>query len=297
MGGGLVENLRAAGGEAVVFDLNPASVREVEALGAVGAASLADLAGKVPVPRVIWVMVPAGEPVDAVLRDLVPHLAPGDVVIDGGNSFYRDSVRRGEELESRGIHFLDSGTSGGIEGAKSGLCLMVGGKPEAFALAEPLFAAIAQKDGYAHVGPRGAGHFIKMVHNAIEYGQLQAMAEGFELLEEGPYDVDLAQVANLWNHGGVVRSWLMELAARAFEQEPHLTSLSGRVGGGSTGSWAIEEAWKVGVPMPAISASYMARLRSRQDDTFSGKVIAALRWQFGRHETTPTPGKPEAADR
>jgi 6-phosphogluconate dehydrogenase len=283
MGGSLVRNLLRAGGQAVVFDLNSQAVADLTAAGAEGAANLPELAAKLPSPRVIWIMVPAGAPVDKVIDELRPHLAAGDVLIDGGNSNFHDSVRRAKALQEAGIYFLDCGTSGGMEGALNGLCLMVGGEAHAYKLAEPLFAAIAQPGGYAHVGPSGAGHYVKMVHNAIEYGMLQAIGEGFELLEAGPYDVDHAKVADLWTHGSVIRSWLMELAARAFKADAKLEGLSGAVGGGDTGSWAIEEAWKNGVPMPVIATSYMARLRSRQQDTFSGKVVAALRREFGGH--------------
>jgi 6-phosphogluconate dehydrogenase len=287
MGGALVRNLLAAGGKAVVFDVNPANVAEMVAAGATGSASLTELATRLPggAPRVIWMMVPAGDSVDAVIRELKPVLSPGDVLIDGGNSFYRDSLRRAAELEAAGVIYLDCGSSGGMEGALNGMCLMVGGPKEAFDLAEPLFRAIAMQDGYAHVGPSGSGHFVKMVHNAIEYGMLQAIGEGFELLEQGPYDVDQAQVSRLWTRGSVVRGWLMELAARAFECDPHLEAIRGEVGGGSTGSWAIEEAWKAGVPFPTIALSYAMRLRSRQEDTYTGKVVAALRNQFGGHAT------------
>lgn len=284
MGGNFVRNLRKAGGEAVIYDLNREAVTALAAEGAIAAASPAELAAELEAPRVIWIMVPEGKPVDQVLEALDGRLSPGDVVIDGGNSFYRDSARRAEAFEAKGIYYLDCGSSGGMEGARDGLCLMVGGKPEAFALAEPLFQAVAQKDGYARVGPSGSGHFVKMVHNAIEYGMLQAIGEGFELLEAGPYDLDLKQVAGLWNHGSVVRSWLMELAARAFSRDPELEAITGSVGGGSTGSWAIQEAWKLGVPVPAIATAYQMRLRSRQQDTFAGKVVAALRWEFGGHD-------------
>lgn len=287
MGGALVRNLHRAGGRPVVFDLNPQAVQELVSEGAAeGADSLAALAAALPAPKVIWFMVPAGAPVDATIDELKPHLSQGDVLIDGGNSNWRDSVRRAEQLQTLGINYLDSGSSGGMEGALNGLCLMVGGKPEAFALAEPLFKAIAQEGGYAHVGESGSGHFVKMVHNAIEYGMLQAIGEGFELLEAGPYDLDMAKIANLWNHGSVIRGWLMELAARAFAKDPHLEAITGQIGGGSTGSWAVEEAWRFGVPMPAIAMSYSARLRSRQADTFTGKVVSALRWEFGGHAVT-----------
>ncbi len=284
MGGNLVRNLRAAGGEAVVFDLNQAAVRDIAGDGVSPASSPADLARHLTPPRVIWIMVPQGEPVDRVLADLEPELRSGDVIIDGGNSFYRDSMRRAGDLAVKGIDFLDCGSSGGLEGARDGLCLMVGGRPEAFALAEPLFRAVARQEGYAHVGPSGAGHFVKMVHNAIEYGMLEAIGEGFELLESGPFRLDLPQVAHLWNQGSVIRSWLMELAVRAFRHDPRLDNITGSVGGGSTGSWAIREAWEHGVPFTAIASSYMMRLRSRQPDTFAGKVVAALRREFGGHE-------------
>ncbi|MFO7274069.1 MAG: decarboxylating 6-phosphogluconate dehydrogenase [Bacillota bacterium] len=283
MGGALVRNLLRAGHRAVVYDVNPESVQELVKAGATGTAGLAELAAALGRPRVIWMMVPAGDPVDQVIAELTPHLEPGDVLIDGGNSFYRDSIRRAEALQARGIRYLDCGTSGGIEGALHGLCLMVGGDPEAYRLAEPLFAAIAQPGGYGYVGPSGAGHFVKMVHNAIEYGMLEAIGEGFELLAEGPYQLDLAQVARLWTNGSVIRGWLMELTARALERDPRLESITGVIGGGSTGSWAIEEGWKAGVPMPAIAMSYAMRLRSRQPDTFAGKVVAALRHEFGGH--------------
>ncbi|HYF95377.1 MAG TPA: decarboxylating 6-phosphogluconate dehydrogenase [Symbiobacteriaceae bacterium] len=284
MGGALVRNLHKAGGRAVVYDVNPESIAEMEAEGAKGARSLDGLVELLPeAPRVIWMMVPAGDPVDDVIRELKPHLQAGDVLIDGGNSYFRDSLRRAAELEAIGVDFLDCGSSGGLEGALNGLCLMIGGKQEAFALAEPLFKAISQPGGYAHVGPSGAGHYVKMVHNGIEYGILQAIGEGFELLDAAPYDLDLAQVADLWNHGSVVRSWLMELAARAFRNDAHLDGIRGEVGGGSTGNWAVEEAWKVGVPLPVIAMSYAIRLRSRQGDTMSGKVVAALRREFGGH--------------
>ncbi|MGE5673060.1 MAG: phosphogluconate dehydrogenase (NAD(+)-dependent, decarboxylating) [Mycobacterium leprae] len=285
MGGSLVRNLVRAGGRAVVYDMNPSSIKElVDELGVTGANDLPSLAKALPAQRVIWMMVPAGDPVDQVIGALKPHLQPGDVLIDGGNSFFRDSLRRAEELKGIGVQYLDCGSSGGWEGALNGLCLMVGGDADAFAKAEPLFKAIAMPGGYEHVGPNGAGHFVKMVHNAIEYGMLEAIGEGFELLESGPYDLDYHKIAELWNHGSVIRGWLMELMARAFGRDPKLEGLEGNIGGGSTGSWAIEEAWKAGVPFPAIAMSYVMRLRSRQQDTFSGKAIAALRWEFGRHE-------------
>lgn len=284
MGGNFVRNLLRAGHEAVIYDLNQDAVEALAAEGAIPTASPRELAAKLEAPRVIWIMVPSGDPVDQVLAQLDGHLDAGDVVIDGGNSFYRDSVRRARVLEIKGVHYLDCGSSGGMEGARDGLCLMVGGKPEAFALAEPLLRAVARENGYAHVGPSGAGHYVKMVHNAIEYGMLQAIGEGFELLASSPYDVDLRQVAELWSNGSVVRSWLMELAARAFARDPHLNAITGAVGGGSTGLWAVKEALETGVPVPVIASALQMRFLSRQEDSFAGKVVAALRREFGGHE-------------
>lgn len=287
MGSGIVANMVRAGLRAVVYDVNPEAVSRVEGESVESARTLAELAAKLPTPRIIWMMVPAGDPVDEVIQEISPHLGPGDVLIDGGNSNWRDSLLRAAALEEEGIRYLDCGTSGGMEGARDGLCLMVGGDPEAFALAEPFFQAVSAEDGCAYVGASGAGHFVKMVHNGIEYGMLEAIGEGFELLAEGPYDLDLAQIALLWNKGSVIRSWLMELTVRVLQEDPDLDHIKGIVGGGSTGSWTIEEGWRFGVPMPVISAAYMARLRSRQGDPFSGRLVAALRQQFGGHSVVP----------
>ncbi|MGQ9682891.1 MAG: phosphogluconate dehydrogenase (NAD(+)-dependent, decarboxylating) [Anaerolineae bacterium] len=291
MGQNAVRNLLAQGQRVVVYNRTHEKVDLMVREGAVGAQSIAELVSLLSRPRVVWLMVAAGQPVDDTLfasGGLAEHLSPGDVVIDGGNSFYRDSMRRAAQLKELQIHYLDCGSSGGLEGARNGMCLMVGGEPEAFALAEPLFHMLAVEDGYAHVGPSGAGHFVKMVHNGIEYGLLEAIGEGFELLAQGPFDVDLRQVADLWRHGSVVRGWLMDLAARALEKDPRLEAISGIVGGGATGSWAIEEGWKAGAPMTAIALAYALRLRSRQTDSFAGKMVAALRYEFGGHETVPS---------
>ncbi len=297
MGMNAVRNLLAQGQRVVVYNRTHGKVDLMVREGAVGAQSVEELASLLARPRIVWLMVAAGQPVDDMISGpggLAEHLSPGDVIVDGGNSFYRDSMRRAEQLKERHIHYLDCGSSGGLEGARYGMCLMVGGEREAFELAEPLFHLLATEDGYAHVGPSGAGHFVKMVHNGIEYGMLEAIGEGFELLEGGPFGLDLEQVATLWQHGSVVRSWLMELAARAFAKDPRLAAITGEVGGGATGSWAIEEGWKAGVPMTAIATAYAMRLRSRQPDTFAGKVISALRYEFGGHETVPSGAGPEA---
>jgi len=298
MGKNAVRNLLAQGQRVVVYNRTHERVDEMVREGAVGAQSVAELASLLSRPRIVWLMVAAGQPVDDMIfgpAGLSEHLSPGDVLIDGGNCFYRDSMRRAGQLKERRIHYLDCGSSGGLEGARNGMCLMVGGEREAFELAEPLFHLLATEGGYAHVGPSGAGHFVKMVHNGIEYGMLEAIGEGFELLEASPFDVDLQQVAELWQHGSVVRSWLTELAARAFAKDPRLEGITGQVGGGATGSWAIEEGWKAGVPMLAIAAAYALRLRSRQPDSFAGKVVAALRFEFGGHETVPSGQPPQPA--
>ncbi len=287
MGALAVENILAKSLKVAIFDVNQEQVGRLANLGAKGCSNLTELVASLVVPRVIWLMVPAGNPVDEVIfgeSGLSGLLSPGDVIIDGGNSFYRDSVRRAEKLAELGINYLDSGSSGGTEGAKGGLCLMVGGEKEAFVQAEPLLSALADGKGAClYVGPSGAGHFTKMVHNAIEYGMLQAMGEGFELLNQGPYDLDLEKIAHLWTQGSIIRGYLMELAERAFAKDTDLSQIVGEVGGGSTGSWAIEEAWKFGVPFEAIAMSFAARLRSRQEDTFAGKVVASLRNEFGGH--------------
>lgn len=288
MGGLAVENVLSKGIKVAIFDVFQEQVSELAKLGAKGCHSLQELADSLKAPRVIWLMVPAGAPIEEVLfgeNGLSQFLSAGDIIIDGGNSFYQDSVRRSKRLAESGIKYLDSGSSGGTEGAKGGLCLMVGGDQEAFAQVKPLLQALSEGQGACtYVGPSGAGHYTKMVHNAIEYGMLQAIGEGFELLEAAPYNLDLEEIAHLWTKGSIVSGYLMELAERALAKDSDLSQITGKVGGGSTGSWAIEEAWKVGVPFEAIALSYAARLRSRQNDTFAGKVVSALRYEFGGHE-------------
>jgi 6-phosphogluconate dehydrogenase len=249
---------------------------------------VAALVAALPAPHVIWVMVPAGPPTEEVLGQLAAACAPGDVIVDGGNSNYRDSVRRAAELAARGLLLLDCGTSGGVWGLTEGYCLMVGGAKEAFARAEPAMVTLAPPDGVRHLGGPGAGHFAKMVHNAIEYGMMQAYAEGFELLHASDYGYDLAELSNLWMKGSVVRSWLLELAARAFEKDPDLAALKGFVNDSGEGRWTLVESIERAVPMPVLALSLQMRFRSRQEDTFAGKVLAALRNEFGGHAVTKT---------
>jgi len=283
MGAALVARLRRHKHQVVAYDRNPAAVKAARRTGARPADSLGSLMSQLRAPRVVWLMVPAGAPVGAVLRGLESHLAPGDIVIDGGNSRYTDSCERARAFQQAGVHFLDVGTSGGIRGGERGFCLMVGGDPKAFRRAEPLFRALAARDGYAHVGPSGAGHFVKMVHNGIEYGLLQAYGEGLELLAESDFRIDLHQVARLWNRGSVVRSWLLELAEAALARDRRLGRVRGYVEDSGEGRWALEEAVARGVPAPAVALALFARFRSRQKDSFSAKLIAALRREFGGH--------------
>jgi 6-phosphogluconate dehydrogenase len=291
MGGNMTLRLLRAGHEVVGYDRDPEAIERVSEEGkgsaraaAIGASDLAALCAKLTAPRVVWLMVPAGKPVDDTIAALLPHLSKGDVIIDGGNSNFHDTLRRGEELRARGIEFVDCGTSGGIWGLENGYCLMVGGDDAAVSHCEPIFLALAPQDGYAHVGPTGAGHYVKMVHNGIEYGMLQAYAEGYEILHESKhFEVDLRKVAAVWNHGSVVRSWLNELAERAFANDPGLADLRGYVEDSGEGRWTVQEAIDIDVPAPVITLSLLTRLRSRQSESFGAKVIAALRHEFGGH--------------
>jgi 6-phosphogluconate dehydrogenase len=285
MGTNMTERLLEHGHSVVAFDLSDAARAAAKEKGAETAASLDELAGKLEPPRAVWVMVPAGRPTEDTVRLLGGLLAKGDVIVDGGNSHYTDSVRRAKEMNARGLAYLDCGTSGGIWGLKVGYCLMIGGEKAAFERLEPIFKALAPVDGYAHLGPSGAGHFVKMVHNGIEYGLLQAYAEGFELLEvKEEYDLDLAAVARLWNRGSVGRSWLLELAESAFDKSPRLENIKGYVVDSGEGRWTVLEAIDREVPVPAMSEALFARFRSRQAESFGAKVIAALRNEFGGHE-------------
>lgn len=274
MGAAMAERLRLGGHQVTGYDQRP-QVSEVR--------TLSELVGRLAPPRALWLMVPAGQPTEAVIQELAALLAAGDLIVDGGNSNFRDSMRRAGELERRGLLFLDVGTSGGIWGLTEGFCLMVGGSAEAFQRVEPALRTLAPEGGYAHVGPCGAGHFSKMVHNGIEYAMLQAYAEGFEILRASQFDLDLHQLARLWNRGSVVRSWLLELAEKALAKDPHLSQVRGYVEDSGEGRWTVLEAINEDVPAPAIALSLFARFASRQEDSFAMKVIAALRQEFGGH--------------
>jgi 6-phosphogluconate dehydrogenase len=285
MGGNMTERLLRNGHKVVAFDRAPEVVDKYAKLGASPAKDLATAISQLSAPRIAWIMVPAGKPVDDTIAELVKGMSKGDIIIDGGNSNFHETMRRAKDLEAKGIAFIDSGTSGGIWGLENGYCLMVGGPDAAVKTCEPIFKALAPADGYAHVGPSGAGHYVKMIHNGIEYGMLQAYAEGYEILHASKDfpKLDLHQIADVWQHGSVVRSWLNELAVRAFAKDPTLAGLKGFVSDSGEGRWTVQEAIDLDVPAPVITLSLLMRFRSRQEDTYSGKVIAALRNEFGGH--------------
>ena len=287
MGGNMVKRLLDRGHQITVYARRPEVRAEAAALGAAPADSLADLVEQLTPPRVVWMMIPAGGAVDDTLSTLQPILSAGDIVVDGGNSNYKDSIRRAAAAASKNLRYIDAGTSGGIWGLQVGYCLMVGGETDAVKVVEPAFLDLAPKDGYMHVGPSGAGHFVKMIHNGIEYGMLQAYAEGFAILHAGSYDLDLRAISALWNHGSVVRSWLLELAERAFAADPELRSIRGYVEDSGEGRWTVQEAIDHNVPAPVITLSLLQRFLSRQEENFGDKVIAALRNQFGGHAVKP----------
>ncbi len=284
MGGNMVKRLLSKGHEIVAFAPHEESRREVEKFGALGVSSLPDLTRQLVSPRVVWMMVPSGQVTEETTKTLNGFLEKGDILIDGGNSFYKDSARRAEFLKTKGIAFLDVGTSGGIWGLEKGYCLMIGGERDSYEKVESLFQALAQDNGYAYIGRHGAGHFVKMVHNGIEYAMLQAYGEGFEIMHsKKEFNLDLRKISQLWNHGSVVRSWLLELAEDAFQKEPHLDSIKGYVEDSGEGRWTVNEAIEQSVPAPGITLSLLERFRSRQEESFSAKVIAALRNEFGGH--------------
>lgn len=284
MGGNMTRRLLRQGHDVVGYAQDAESIRAVESEGASGAGSLEDLVAKLDAPRSVWLMIPAGDPTEETIAHLRDLLDAGDVVVDGGNSKYTDSMRRAQELSSQGISLVDAGTSGGIWGLEYGYCLMIGAERAAYERLEPIFSALAPTDGYAHVGPPGAGHFTKMVHNGIEYALMEAYAEGFEILRAGEFDLDLAQVAEVWRHGSVVRSWLLDLVGTALARDPELKEVSGWVEDSGEGRWTVQHAIDNAVPAPAITLSLFRRFASRQGESFSNKLLAALRKEFGGHE-------------
>ena len=284
MGGNMARRLLRGGHRVVVWNRTYAKAEELGAEGAEPVRSLGDVVAALPKPRVIWLMLPYGDATQAAIDELVPRLADDDILIDGGNSPFQLDIERGAALAGKDLRYLDAGTSGGVWGLDVGYCLMVGGERSAFEHIEPLLKTLAPPGhGYEYCGGHGSGHFVKMVHNGIEYGMMQAYAEGFELLEATEWDLDLASIADLWNQGSVVRSWLLELAADAFKKDPGLEKITGFVDDTGEGRWTVEQAIAHSVPMPAITSALFMRFRSRQADTFSGKVLAALRNEFGGH--------------
>jgi 6-phosphogluconate dehydrogenase len=285
MGMNMARRLLQGGHRVVAYNRTPSKTEEIVKEGAVGARSLQDLGEKLAVPRVAWMMLPAGQAIDDQLSELREILTAGDIIVDGSNSWFKDAVRRSQLLSANGLHFVDVGVSGGIWGLKVGYCLMIGGPRESCVFLGPLFETLAPKEGFLHCGPTGAGHFVKMIHNGIEYGLMQAYAEGFALIDASPYgeDLDFAHVAHLWNQGSVVRSWLLELAEAAFAKDPRLRGIRGYVEDSGEGRWTVQQAVECAVPAPVITLSLMQRFRSRQGDSFSEKVLAALRREFGGH--------------
>lgn len=298
MGGNMTRRLRDAGHSVIGFDVDPEKVEDVSANLAGSAETLKDLTDKLSETRTVWIMLPSGKATDETVTELSKHLSAGDIVIDGGNTYYKDSQRHAQELSKRGIRFLDIGVSGGVWGLADGYCLMAGGDDEPLSHIKPILDTLAPEGAYAHVGPVGAGHFTKMVHNGVEYAMLEGYGEGFELLKASPFDLDLQQVASVWMNGSVVRSWLLELVEHAFRRDPDMSQIEGCIEDSGEGRWTVAEAIDRAVPVPAIAAALFARFMSRQDDSFSSKLIATLRHEFGGHEfLTATPEEIRRADK
>ncbi len=286
MGANMTKRLLQGGHEVVAFDLNEEAVRAAEAEGAIGARTLDAVAQKLTAPRTVWVMVPAGDPTEKTVMTLTEKLAAGDVIIDGGNSNYKETMRRAETIRAKGLHYVDVGTSGGVWGLKEGYSLMVGGEPDVVERLRPIFETLAPAAdlGWGHVGPSGAGHFVKMVHNGIEYGLMQAYAEGFEIMRaKQEFGLDLYQISEIWRHGSVVRSWLLDLTANALKADPELPGIKGWVADSGEGRWTVFESIDQDVPAPVIIMSLLMRFISRQEDSYSAKLLAAMRNQFGGH--------------
>ena len=288
MGANMVRRLLRDGHQIVAYNRTPEKTNEIAGEGAEAAFTIAELVEKLPKPRTSWIMVPAGDATEAQIQELLQHLEPGDTIVDGGNTNFHDDVRRHAMLAEHGLRYVDAGVSGGVWGLANGYCLMVGGEPEAVTPLEPVFRSLAPADGYLHVGGPGSGHYVKMIHNGIEYGMMQAYAEGFEILHASDYELDLAGISDLWNHGSVVRSWLLELAALAFRSNGQdLEHLKGWVADSGEGRWTVQEAIDRDIPAPVITLSLQTRFRSRQDDSYGAKVLAALRNEFGGHAVKP----------
>jgi 6-phosphogluconate dehydrogenase len=283
MGGNMTIRLIRGGHEVVGYARDPQSIQNVVDEGAIGAESVPDLVAKLGDPPVVWLMVPSGDATTQVLEQLAGLLKSGAIVVDGGNSHYTDSVERSRSMAGHGISFIDCGTSGGIWGLGEGYCLMIGADRAAFDVVEPVFKTLAPENGYAHVGAPGSGHFVKMVHNGVEYALMQAYGEGFEIMKSSDFDIDLAQIASVWRYGSVVRSWLLDLAAAALEKDPNLESVSGWVEDSGEGRWTVQTAIDNAVPAPTIALSLFTRFASRQQDSFSNRMLAALRREFGGH--------------
>lgn len=283
MGYNLALNLMDHGHTVVANDVNSEQVKNISNDGAVAAHSIDELVQNLENPRTVWVMVPAGEITEKVVQELSLKLEPGDRIIDGGNSNYKDSLRRAESLNEKGIFFFDVGTSGGTEGARHGACYMIGGNKEEFTKVEDIFRDTAIENGYLYSGKEASGHFLKMVHNGIEYGMMQSIAEGFDILDKSPFDFDYEAVAKVWNHGSVIRSWLMELTQNAFSKDANLDEIRGIMHSSGEGKWTVETALDLQAAAPVITLSLMMRYRSLEEDTFAGKVVAALRNEFGGH--------------
>ncbi|MGE6613085.1 phosphogluconate dehydrogenase (NAD(+)-dependent, decarboxylating) [Peribacillus sp. NPDC076916] len=282
MGLNIGKNLIDHKHDVVAFDLNTNAVEEIKKYGAEGTSSLQDLVQSIEKPRVFWIMVPHSV-VDSVISEITPFLSEGDIVVEAGNSHYKESIRRYNQLKEVGVSFMDAGTSGGMEGARDGACYMIGGEPEAWSIVEPIFRDTAVENGYLYAGKAGSGHFLKMIHNGIEYGMMAAIGEGFEVLEKSEFDFDYEKVAKVWNNGSVIRSWLMDLTEHAFSKDAKLDEIKGTMHSSGEGKWTVETALDLQAATPVIAMSLLMRYRSLDNDTFTGKVVAALRNEFGGH--------------
>lgn len=286
MGYNLALNLRDHGHDVVAYNRSEEAIKRIEMEGIAGARSIAELVAKLPARRIIWIMVPSGPAVDEMIDKLLDTVDENDILIDGGNSNYKDTLRRFERLSHKNIDFVDIGTSGGISGARNGACTMIGAKDDVFEYIEPVLRSISVEGGCLHTGANGSGHYVKMIHNGIEYGMMQAIGEGFELLKAGPYDLDYKKVADVWNHGSVIRSWLMELTGNVFQKDPDLNGLKGIVDSSGEALWTLQEALDLKVSTPVIAMSLFTRFASQNSDSFSNKVVAGLRNEFGGHSVT-----------